>query len=103
MHALIRQRKKKIEAFCRAWNVKELQVFGSVTTEHFRPDSDIDIIVDFLPGSHHTLLQLARMEEELEQIFGRRIDLLTRQAVEQSRNYIRKESILASMEKVYGA
>jgi hypothetical protein len=43
------------------------------------------------------------MEEELEGIFGRRIDLLTRQAIEKSRNYIRKKSILMSMEKVYGA
>lgn len=103
MHALVRQRKKKIEAFCRAWNVKELQVFGSITTGHFRPDSDIDIIVDFLPGSHHTLLTLAAMEEELERIFGRRIDLITRRAIEESRNTIRKKGILASMEKVYGA
>jgi uncharacterized protein len=103
MNALIRSRKKQIEEFCRAWNIKELQVFGSVTTDHFRPDSDIDIVVDFPPGSPHTLIQLAKMEAELEGIFGRRIDLLTRQAVEKSRNYIRKKSILSSMEKVYGA
>ena len=103
LNALIRSRKKQIEEFCRAWNIRELQVFGSVTTDHFRPDSDIDIVVDFPPGSPHTLVQLARMEEELEGIFGRRIDLLTRQAIEKSRNYIRKKSILSSMEKVYGA
>jgi uncharacterized protein len=103
MNALIRNRKKQIEEFCRAWNIKELLVFGSVTTDHFRPDSDIDIVVDFPHGSPHTLVQLAKMEEELEGIFGRKIDLLTRQAIEKSRNYIRKKSILASMEKVYGA
>jgi hypothetical protein len=103
MNALIRSRKKQIGEFCRAWNIRELQVFGSVTTDHFRPDSDIDIVVDFPPGSQHTLIQLAKMEEELEGIFGRRIDLLTRQAIEKSRNYIRKKSILMSMEKVYGA
>ena len=103
MNALIQSRKKQIEEFCKEWNVKDLRVFGSVTTNDFRPDSDIDIIVDFPPGSHHTLIQLAKMEENLEGIFGRRIDLITRQAVEQSRNYIRKRSILSSMEKVYGA
>jgi uncharacterized protein len=103
MDSLIRDRKKEIEEFCREWNVKEFQVFGSVTTDHFRPDSDIDIVVDFPPGSHHTLIQLAQMEEELERIFGRHIDLVTRQAVEQSRNHIRRKSILASMEKVYVA
>ena len=103
MNALIRSRQKQIGEFCKAWNISELQVFGSVTTRRFRPDSDIDIIVDFPAGSHHTLIQLAQMEAGLEEIFGRRIDLMTRQAVEQSRNYIRKRSILSSMEKVYGA
>ncbi len=59
--------------------------------------------MDFPPGSRHTLIHLAKMEEELEVIFGRKIDLLTRKAVEESRNSIRKNEILASMEKVYGA
>ena len=103
MNVLIQNQKKKIEEFCKAWNVKELQVFGSVLTKDFRPDSDIDIIVDFSPGSCHTLIHLAQMEEELEHIFNRRIDLITRQAIEQSRNYIRKKSILSTMERVYGA
>jgi predicted nucleotidyltransferase len=103
MNALIQNQKKKIEEFCKAWNVKELQVFGSILTKDFRPDSDIDIIVDFSPGSSHTLIHLAKMEEELEQIFNRRIDLISRQAIEQSRNYIRKKTILSTMERVYGA
>ncbi len=102
MNALIRNRKKKIEEFCKAWNVRELQVFGSVIRSDFCPDHDIDIIVDFTPGSVHTLIHLAKMEEDLEYIFHRRIDLTTRQAVEQSRNYIRKRNILSTMEKVYG-
>ena len=103
MNALIQNQKKKIEEFCKAWNVKELQVFGSVLTKDFRPDSDIDIIVDFSPGSIHTLIHLAQMEEELEHIFNRRIDLISRQAIEQSRNHIRKKTILSTMERVYGA
>src|SRR5512136_1963231 len=102
MHPLIRSRDLEIAAFCRKGHIRELQVFGSVTTNHFQPDSDIDIMVDFPPGIRHSLIQLAQMEEELEGIYGRRIDLLTRQAVEQSRNYIRKKSILLSPEKVYG-
>jgi len=103
MNALIQNQKKKIEEFCKAWNVKELQVFGSVLTKDFRPDSDIDIIVDFSPGSSHTLIHLAQMEEELEHIFNRRIDLISLQAIEQSRNHIRKKTILSTMERVYGA
>ncbi|MFA5378782.1 MAG: nucleotidyltransferase family protein [Dehalococcoidia bacterium] len=103
MNPLIRNRKKEIEKFCQAWNVQEFQVFGSVTTNNFRPDSDIDIIVDFKPGSVHTLIDLAKMEEELERIFNRRIDLITRRAIEQSRNPIRKKAILSTMEQVYVA
>ena len=103
MHALIMSREKEIARFCRAWNIRELRAFGSVTTDRFRPDSDIDLVVDFLPGTRPTLIQLAQMEEELEKIFGRRIDLLTRRAVETSRNYLRKEGILSSMERIYVA
>jgi len=103
MNPLIRSREKKIEEFCKKWNVRELLVFGSVLRSDFRPESDIDIVVDFLPGSVHTLLHLAKMEEELERVFGRRIDLITRHAIEQSRNHIRKKTILASMVPVYVA
>ncbi len=103
MNPLIQNRKKEIEKFCQAWNIQELQVFGSVTTNNFRPDSDIDFVVDFKPGSIHTLIDLAKMEEELERIFNRRIDLITRQAIEQSRNHIRKKAILSTMERVYVA
>lgn len=102
MHALILNRKEEIARFCRAWKIRKLRAFGSITTDRFRPDSDIDLVVDFEPGTRHTLIQLAQMEEELERIFGRKIDLLTRQAVENSRNYIRKKSILSSMECIYG-
>lgn len=55
------------------------------------------------PGFTHTLIHLAKMEEELECIVNRRIDLITRQAIEESRNYIRRKTILSSMEKVYGS
>jgi predicted nucleotidyltransferase len=103
MHTLVRDRKKEIEQFCKRWNVRELQVFGSVLRMDFRADSDIDIVVDFKPGTEHTLLIMAKMEEELEQIFRRRIDLITRNALEQSRNHIRKQSILSTMEPVYVA
>jgi len=101
MNALFQNRKKKVEQFCKRWNVKELQVFGSVLRNDFSPVSDIDIVVDFLPGSLYTLLHLAKMEEELERIFNRRIDLITRRSLDQSRNYIRKRSILETMEPVY--
>ena len=103
MNRLAAFQEKQIEEFCRKWNVRELLAFGSVTRKDFRQESDIDLVVDFKPGSLHTLLHLAKMEKELEQVFGRPVDLITKQALEQSRNHIRKRSILATMVPVYVA
>jgi predicted nucleotidyltransferase len=60
-------------------------------------------VVDFKAGTVHSLLDLARMEDELETLFGRHVDLVPRKALEQSRNYIRRKEILSSLERVYVA
>jgi len=93
--------KEKLAEFCRKWNVCELALFGSVLGEDFRPDSDVDVLVDFKPGRTPGLFAAARIADELEKIFGREVDLLTRPAVEQSRNYIRRKAILSSLRVVY--
>ena len=91
----------QIEAFCKKWNVQEFSLFGSVLTDNFRPDSDIDVMVEFKPKARRSLFDMVSMNDELKTIFGRDVDLMTRQAIEQSRNYIRRKSILTSMEVVY--
>lgn len=91
----------QIEAFCKKWNVQEFSLFGSVLTDKFRPDSDIDVMVEFKPKARRSLFDMVSMNDELKTIFGRDVDLMTRQAIEQSRNYIRRKSILTSMEVVY--
>jgi predicted nucleotidyltransferase len=93
--------REKIEDFCRKWKVREFALFGSVLQESFCPDSDIDVLVDFEPGLSRSLFDLVNMTDELKEIFGRDVDLLTRPAVEKSRNYIRRKAILSSMEVVY--
>lgn len=93
--------KKEIAKFCQKWKIRELSVFGSVLRSDFRPDSDIDVIIDFVPNSANTLFDLVSMNDELKGIFGREVDLLTRPAIEQSRNYIRRKEILSSMEPIY--
>jgi predicted nucleotidyltransferase len=95
--------RKKIAAFCKRWGIREFSLFGSVLRDGFRPDSDIDVIVDFEPGAVHTILDLAKMNEELEIIFGRRIDLMTLPSIEQSRNYLRRKEILSTRKPVYVA
>jgi len=91
----------KIAQFCQRWGITEVAFFGSVLRDSFGAESDVDVLVTFAPGVRYGFKQLTAMEEELEAIFGREVDLLDRQAVEQSPNYIRRRAILGSSEVVY--
>lgn len=91
----------RLEGLCERWKVAELALFGSALGESFGPDSDIDVLVGFLPMAEWDLLDLIRMEEELADLFGRRVDLVTRSSVESSRNSIRRQAILGSLVPVY--
>ena len=94
----------RIAEFCRRWNVSEFALFGSVLRDDFRPDSDVDVLVTF-PSVDVTpsLFEHVDMQDELIEIFGRPVDLLTRAGVEDSRNPIRTRAILESARVVYAA
>jgi predicted nucleotidyltransferase len=66
-----------IADFCRRHGVKRLALFGSILTDDFRPDSDIDILVEFHPNVRYSLLDLGGMWAELREMIGREIDLKT--------------------------
>ncbi len=82
---------EKIAQFCREWQVTEFALFGSVLRDDLRPDSDIDVRVQFHPDAHPTFSTLDQMEAELKTIFHRDVDLITRQGIETSRNYLRRQ------------
>jgi len=86
---------------CRRWKIAELEVFGSVARGESGPGSDVDLLVTFLPDAEWSLLEHAAMEEDLAGIFGRRVDLVTRRAVERSGNAIRRREILATARRIY--
>ena len=69
--------KDKITKFCRRNHIRKLSLFGSVLRDDFRPDSDIDVLVEFEPGQVIGLFRLAGMELELSEILGRKVDLRT--------------------------
>ncbi|KAM3108877.1 nucleotidyltransferase family protein [Phormidesmis sp. 146-33] len=69
--------------------------------DDFRLDSDIDVMVQFHPKAHPTFSNLDQMEAELKTIFHRDIDLITRQGIETSRNYLRRHEILSSVQVIY--
>jgi hypothetical protein len=75
---LSRLRGKPIAAFCIANHVRRLSLYGSIISDRFTPESDIDLLVEFDPEHLPTLLDIARMEAELSVIlFGRKVDLRT--------------------------
>lgn len=95
--------KQKINEFCLRWKISELALFGSVLREDFNAGSDIDLLVRFFPEARYGLFDMVRMQDELKQVFGREVDLVEWSAIAQSRNYIRRNEILGSLEAIYAA
>lgn len=95
--------KDRIEAFCRKWKIARMELFGSALRDDFRDDSDVDVMVTFENNAAWSLFHLLEMEEELAEIVGRSVDLMTRRGVEKSRNEFRRKAILESVETVYGS
>jgi hypothetical protein len=95
--------KAKIAEFCERWDVSELAIFGSALRADFRSDSDVDVLVSFAPQAKVTLFEMVQMQDELKQIFGRDVDLISKRGVEDSRNYLRRKAILESAQVIYVA
>lgn len=73
---------------CRRFDIAALSVFGSALRQDFRPDSDIDLLVDFKPNARVGLLTLSRLRREFERLFERRVDVVPRGSVKPA---LRKE------------
>ena len=95
--------KDKIQSFCLKWKITELSLFGSMLRDDFGPASDVDMLVSFDPTARWSLMALAAMQDEMQKILGRKVDLVERSAIERSENYIRRNHILASAEPFYVA
>ena len=91
---------RRIPEFCRRNGIERAEVFGSVARGQALPGSDLDLLVTFRPGIEPGL-EFFAMQDELEQILGCTVDILTRRSVEQSDNPIRQRSILESAREVY--
>lgn len=69
--------KRRIAEFCRERHISRLALFGSVLRDDFGPDSDVDVLVEFETAHVPGLLAMSRMERELSEIIGRRVDMRT--------------------------
>ncbi|MBI3978742.1 MAG: nucleotidyltransferase family protein [Chloroflexi bacterium] len=77
MSARIPIDRERIAEFCRRHHIRKLALFGSVLRDDFRPDSDVDVLVELEPGFPVGLIRLAGMEIELSELLGRKVDLRT--------------------------
>ena len=94
---------EQIAAFCQKWKIVRFELFGSALRDDFDAASDIDVLASFQEGSPHGLTELLSMEEELQALFGRHVDLVERRLVETSRNWVRRRNILQSARLLYAA
>jgi predicted nucleotidyltransferase len=104
MHADIAAHRQELAAVCRRYGVRRLEDFGSAArgTDFDPKTSDADFLVEFDRGSGRgPLEQFFGFAEALEKVLGRSVDLVEREALEQSKNYFRRRGILADAETVY--
>lgn len=85
-------------AFCKRNHIRKLSLFGSVLRDDFRPESDIDVLVEFDPDAKISLFDLIHMEEELTSLLGRKVDLIEASAL---RNPFRRYEILRTQQVIY--
>ena len=92
--------KDQIADLCRRNYIRELALFGSVLRDDFRPDSDIDVLVTFAAEAKISLFELACIEQDLQAVLGRKVDLAEKPGL---RNPFRRQEILKNMEVIYAS
>jgi uncharacterized protein len=90
-----------VRAVCEKQPVTRVEAFGSLVNGGSQAQSDVDLLVEFMPGSRIGLLAMGALKEELEERLGCSVDLVSRAAVEKSHNPYRRRSILAAPMLVY--
>ena len=83
--------------------MEELALFGSALRDDFGPKSDVDLLVSFAEDARPTLFDMVEMQQELESMLDRKVDLVSRRGIETSRNYLRRNAILSSAQSVHVA
>lgn len=87
----------QIADFCRRNHIRWLALFGSALRDDFRPDSDVDVLVEFEPGTRVTLFILSRLQRELESIFARPVDVVMKDGLKRRI----RDSVLGSAQMLY--
>ncbi|ACK65896.1 DNA polymerase beta domain protein region [Rippkaea orientalis PCC 8801] len=93
----------QLNRFCQQHLIAELSVFGSILRDDFSPSSDVDLLITYLPSAPRGLLEKIYLKEQLETLFHRPVDLISKPSLEKSHNWIKRQSILDSAEVIYSA
>lgn len=94
----------RIAELCRKHQVTELSVFGSLLRDDFGPESDIDFLVVFQSDDYGPWMgKLQRMEDDLRALLGREVELVPKENVMRSENWIRRNHILKTAQVIYGS
>ncbi len=92
-----------IEEICQRYKITELSFFGSVLRNDFTAQSDIDILVQFNQGDAPTISVFEDLRLELQNLLGRKVDLVTKRSIEKSKNSFRRKEILGHFNVIYAA
>jgi hypothetical protein len=95
----IRLPKKELTQFCLRYRVQKLALFGSVLSNDFRKESDVDVLVSFQPAARIGFITFSRMQRELSAIFKRPVDLVPMDGLKP----VIRDSVLSNIEVVYAA
>ncbi|MEW6406327.1 MAG: nucleotidyltransferase family protein [Chloroflexota bacterium] len=90
---------QELAGVCRRYHIRQLALFGSVLRDDFRPDSDVDVLVEFEPQAHVGLMALSRLQRELGALLQRPVDVVPKDGLKP----LIRDSVLSSAEVVYAA
>jgi predicted nucleotidyltransferase len=99
INAKIKVPGEQIVAFCRRHQIRWLAFFGSVLRDDFRPDSDVDVLIDFEPEAEPGLIGFISMMQELSNLLQHPVDLVLRDGLKPRI----RDSVLNSAEVIYAA
>lgn len=92
--------REKLAELCRRYHIRQMSLFGSVLRDDFRPDSDVDVLVEFETGKEPSFSGLLKLQSELSALFGQRqVDVATPSIL---RNPYRRKSIMKDLQPIYG-
>jgi uncharacterized protein len=89
----------RLASVCRNYSVRELSVFGSATSGNMRPDSDIDMLVEFQPAAEIGLIEFAGLMLDLTELVGRKVDLVSKKGLKP----LIRDSVLDQAQLIYAA